>query len=261
MSLKRQTDILHAVKEVGSYSITDLAEKLRVSTETIRRNIKPMIENGALIRFHGGIMDPDHVEEPPFQRRMQVNKEAKRTVAAMIARLVKDGDSLILDNGTTTTYVAEALAHRHSNLTIVTNSAEIVCRLASRGGNRVFMTGGEISGDAAAAFGPSSIDFVQQFEVKYAFISTGGINDRGELVDFHLFEAEFSRAAMKQAQETWVIVDASKFGRGAPVKVCELSAIDAIVCDEPPPDHFQRKCDDAEVRVLTASESLDELTA
>ncbi len=250
MSLRRQTDILHAVKEVGTYSITDLAEKLQVSSETIRRNLKPLIDNGTLIRFHGGIMDPEYVEEPPFQRRMQVNKEAKKKVAALIASIVKDEDSLILDNGTTTTYVAEALAH-HSKLTVVTNSAEIACRLSSRNGNRVFITGGEISGDDAAAFGPSTIEFVQQFEVKYAFISTSGINNRGELVDFNLFEAEFSRAAMRQAQETWVIVDQSKFGRSAPVKVCELAAVDTIVCDDFPPPQFQQKCGDAEVRVLT----------
>jgi DeoR family glycerol-3-phosphate regulon repressor len=257
MSFKRQTDILQAVRDVGSYSISELADKLHVSTETIRRNIKPLIDSGSLIRFHGGIMDPDHVDEPPFQRRMQVNKDAKRSVAGMIAEVVKDGDSLILDNGTTTTYVAEALSH-HSNLTGVTNSAEIACRLASRNGNRVFITGGELSGDDASAFGPSTIEFVQQFEVRYAFISVGGINNRGELVDFHLFEAEFSRAAMKQAQETWVIADHSKFGRAAPVKVCELSVVDTIVCDDLPPVEFQRKCREAEVRLLTAADHLTE---
>ena len=249
MSLKRQTDILHAVKEAGTYNTADLAEKLQVSSETIRRNLKPLIESGALVRFHGGIMDPDRVEDPPFQRRMQVNKDAKKKVAALIASIVKDEDSLILDNGTTTTYVAEALSH-HSRLTIITNSAEIACRLSSRNSNRVFIAGGEISGDDAAAFGPSTIEFVQQFEVKYAFISASGINNRGELVDFNLFEAEFSRAAMKQAQETWVIVDQSKFGRSAPVKVCELRAIDTIVSDAPLPLQFQQKCADAEVNIL-----------
>lgn len=250
MSLKRQTDILQAVKDAGSYSITDLAGKLQVSSETVRRNLKPLIDNGTLIKFHGGIMDPEHVEEAPFQRRMKANKDAKKKIAAIIANIVKDDDSLILDNGTTTTYVAEALAN-HSRLTIVTNSAEIACRLASRNGNRVFITGGEVVGEGAAAYGPSTIEFVQQFEVNYAFISTSGINIRGELVDFNLFEAEFSRAAMRQAQETWVIVDQSKFGKSAPVKICELSAIDTIVCDDLPPPQFQQKCDDAEVRVLT----------
>ncbi|MBS7537975.1 DeoR/GlpR family DNA-binding transcription regulator [Ancylobacter lacus] len=250
MSLKRQSDILHAVRESGSYSITDLAERLAVSTETIRRNIRPLIENGSLLRFHGGIMDPDHQDEPPFQRRMQVNRESKRRVAALVRGMIHDGDSLILDNGTTTTYVAEALRD-HSGLVAVTNSAQIACRLSSRNNNRVFMAGGELSGDDAAAFGAGSLDFLRQFEVKYALISVAGVTGRGDLVDFHLFEAEFSRAAMKQARETWVIADTSKFGRDAPVRVCDLAAIDVIVSDGAPSPEFARLCRQADVRLVT----------
>lgn len=249
MSYKRQTDILQALRETGSYSISALAERLGVSTETVRRNIKPLIETGQAIRFHGGILDPGQIDEPPFRRRMQVNRDAKRRVAALAAGLVRDGDSLVLDNGTTTTYLAEALSG-HSRLVVVTNSAEIACRLASRNNNRVFMTGGELSGDDAAAFGPASLDFLSQFEVRFAFISVGGITVRGDLVDFHLFEAEFSRVAMAQAQESWVITDRSKFGREAPVRVCELGDIDGVICDGNPPPDFARRCREADVRLV-----------
>ncbi|HUM08393.1 MAG TPA: DeoR/GlpR family DNA-binding transcription regulator [Acidocella sp.] len=250
MSLKRQADILQAVRETGSASITELAARLDVSTETIRRNIKLLIEQGSVLRFHGGIMSPEQMEDPPFQRRMQLNRTGKRQVAALVLDMVRDGDSLILDNGTTTTYVAEALAAR-SNLVVVTNSAQIACRLASRNNNRVFMTGGELGGDDAAAFGRGSIEFLKQFEVRCALISVAGINARGELVDFHLFEAEFSRAAMAQAEETWVIADQSKFGREAPVKVCELGMVHKIVTDAPPPEDFAARCAALGVHMVT----------
>ena len=250
MSLKRQADILQAVRETGSASITELAARLDVSTETIRRNIKPLIEQGSVLRFHGGIMSPEQTEDPPFQRRMQLNRAGKRKVADLVLDMVRDGDSLILDNGTTTTYVAEALAAR-SNLVVVTNSAQIACRLASRNNNRVFMTGGELGGDDAAAFGRGSIEFLKQFEVRCALISVAGINARGELVDFHLFEAEFSRAAMAQAEETWVIADQSKFGREAPVKVCELGMVHKIVTDAPPPEDFAARCAALGVHMVT----------
>ena len=250
MSLKRQADILQAVRETGSASITELAARLDVSTETIRRNIKLLIEQGSVLRFHGGVMSPEQMEDPPFQRRMQLNRTGKRQVAALVLDMVRDGDSLILDNGTTTTYVAEALAAR-SNLVVVTNSAQIACRLASRNNNRVFMTGGELGGDDAAAFGRGSIEFLKQFEVRCALISVAGINARGELVDFHLFEAEFSRAAMAQAEETWVIADQSKFGREAPVKVCELGMVHKIVTDAPPPEDFAARCAALGVPVVT----------
>jgi DeoR family glycerol-3-phosphate regulon repressor len=180
---------------------------------------------------------------------MQVNKAAKRTIAAMAASVIRDGDSLILNSGTTTTYLAEALS-AHSRLVVVTNSAEIACRLASRNGNRVFMAGGELSGDDAAAFGPASLEFLRQFEVHFAFVSVDGITMRGDLVDLHLFEAEFSRAAMAQAQECWVLADATKFGHEAPVRVCELSEIHAVVCEGEPPAAFMKRCREADVRVV-----------
>ncbi len=250
MSLKRQSDILQAVRESGSASITDLAARLGVSTETIRRNLKPLIAQGSVLRFHGGIMSPEHMDDPPFQRRMQLNRNGKRQVAALVLGMVRDGDTLILDNGTTATYVAEALTAR-ANLVVVTNSAQIACRLANRNNNRVFMAGGELGGDDAAAFGPGSIEFLKQFEVRCALITVAGINARSELVDFHLFEAEFSRAAMAQAAESWVITDHSKFGREAPVKVCELAQVQKIVTDAAPPEEFAARCAAAGVQLVT----------
>lgn len=250
MSLKRQNDILQVVRAKGSYSIAELAARLSVSTETIRRNIQPLIEDGTLLRFHGGIMLPEVVEEPPFQRRMHVNNDAKWAIATIVREQITDGDSLILDNGTTSAYVANALAN-HSGLTVVTHSVQIAHRLASKNGNRVFMAGGELTGEDGVAVGPTSLDFIRQFQVRYAFISVAGITLDGDLGDFHLFEAEFARVAVQQAQEVWVIADRTKFGRDAPVKVCQLSAIDTIVSDGPPPADFTARCRAAGVRILT----------
>lgn len=252
MSIKRRSDILQAVRASGSCSIAELAARLRVSTETIRRNIPPLIEEGALLRFHGGVMVPEQGEEPPFQRRMQVNKDAKWAIATLVRERIADGDSLFLDNGTTSAYVADALAGR-SRLTVVTHSAHIAYRLASRNGNRVFMAGGELGGEDAAAFGASAIAFIGQFKLRYALLSVGAVTRAGELADFHLFEAEFSRAAMAQAEETWVIADRSKFGREASVTVCPLAAVDAVVSDGPPPAAFAAQCREAGVRLIFPS--------
>jgi DeoR family transcriptional regulator, glycerol-3-phosphate regulon repressor len=237
MSVQRQTEILRAVRQSGSASVAALAAQLGVSTESIRRDIKSLIESGAVLRFHGGIMDPAHQEEPPFQRRMRVNREAKRKIATLVLELIRDGDSLILDNGTTTAYAAEALAAR-SKLVVVTNSAQIACRLAGHNNNRVFMAGGELAGDDAAAFGHSALAFLRQFEVRCALLSAGAIGASGEIRVFHLFEAEFARAAMAQARETWVIADASKFAREAPVRLCGLEEVSRLITDTPLPAGF-----------------------
>jgi DeoR family glycerol-3-phosphate regulon repressor len=250
MAGQRQTEILRHVRQAGSISVAALAVRLGVSTESIRRDIKALVESGAVQRFHGGIADPAFQEEPPFERRMRVNREAKRKVAALVAGLIRDGDSLILDNGTTSAYVAETLAAR-SKLLVVTNSAQIACRLAGRKGNRVFLAGGEMQGEDAAAFGETSLNFLLQVRVDYALLSAGGIGPDGALRVFHLFEADFARAAMAQARESWVIADAAKFGREAPVQVCALEAVNRLITDQPPDEALRAACAMAGVEIVT----------
>lgn len=249
MSLKRQNAIMQAVRAKGSCSITDLATELDVSTETIRRNIPPLLAMGVLSRFHGGVMVPEGRDEPPFQRRMHINYAAKKAVAACVQARIRDGDSLILDNGTTSAYVAEALLN-HSDLTVITHSVQIAYRLSARNGNRVFMAGGELSGEDGTATGPSVVSFIRQFQARYAILSVAGISLEGEFGNFHLFEADFAQAALQQAQETWIIADESKFGREAPVKVCQLGAVDTIVTSAPPPEPFAARCVEEGVRII-----------
>ncbi len=231
---QRQAAILEAVRERGSYSVAGLAERLAVSTETIRRHLHELVERGALVKFHGGVMLPVGDDEPPFQRRLQVNAGFKREVAAAAAAWIKDGDAIILDSGTTTSYVADALAN-HARLVVVTNSAHIACRLAQRNGNRVFLAGGEINPEGLAAFGPSVNEFLRQFHVRRALLSVGGLSARGDFTLFHLWEAEFAQAAIAQADEAWVIADHTKFGRDAPVRGGDTGQLAAIVTDAPPP--------------------------
>jgi DeoR family glycerol-3-phosphate regulon repressor len=247
----RQSDILRALQGRGSRSVAKIAEDLNVSTETIRRSIKPLVESGALIKFHGGVMVPGRNDETPYQRRMQLNAEAKRTVARMIAAEIRDGDSLILDNGTTTAHVADALAER-SNLVVITPSADIACRLATRNGNQVFLAGGEVYSDDLSVFGPGVVPFLRQFRVRYAILSVAGISLRGELRNFRLSEAEFANAAMAQADESWVVTDSSKFGRDAPVQVTDLRNIDRLFTDRAPPKAIAQHCAGSKLKIRAA---------
>jgi len=230
---QRQVEILRVVQAKGSSTIGELAAQLQVSGETIRRNIKALTENGTVLKVHGGIVLPDRIEEPPYQRRMQDNLDAKQQIAAKVAELVQDGDSLILDGGTSAICVAQAL-REHSRLTVVTNSAEIARTLATRHGNRVFMAGGELRADDAAAFGEAVLSFVRQFHVKYAVLSVSSISASGDLMYYQLCDAEFTRAARAQAGQVIAIADHSKLGKDAVVKACGPEGINILVTDQPP---------------------------
>ena len=247
----RQSKILKLVRQQGSCTVVELSERLEVSDETIRRNVKPLVSEGLVIKVHGGIILPHRFEESPIQRRMLDNREAKERIAAVVAQQVQDGDSLVLDTGSTTIYVARALSG-HSNLVVVTNSTRIAATLASGTGNRVFMAGGELRSHDAAAFGAETVEFVRRFQVRHAILSMGAVHAAQGCMDYYLCEAEFSRAAMTQAERCIVAADSSKFDRSTLVQVCPLDAVDLLVSDAPPGPDLARGLEAAGVEVQVA---------
>jgi len=248
---RRQSEVLKAVMLRGSCGIRELAVEFAVSDETIRRDVKSLVAEGLVVKVHGAVLVPERLREPPFQRRMHAMREEKQRIALAAARTIRDGQSLMVDTGSTTCYVAQAL-REHSNLTLVTNSAEIARTLATRNGNRVYMAGGELRGDDGAALGSSAVAFVRQFQVQTAILSIGGIDHREGLMDAHLEEAEFSRTVIAQAERTLVVADHTKFGRKGFVKVCEWEAIDELVTDRVVPAPFANQLARAGVAVQTA---------
>ena len=248
---KRQNEILAAVKSSGACSIIDLATQLKVSDETIRRNIKPLVSEGLVEKVHGGIVLSQNQEpEPPFERRMNEHVEEKKLISALLSEIIKDGDSIMLDTGSTTAYVARALSG-HQNLSVVTNCTEIARTLARSSTNRVHICGGALRPDDWATFGSSAISFVRQFHVSYAILSIGGVTDSGEFMDYHLEEAEFSRAVIGQARKTIVVADHTKFGSRNFVKVCDVEQVDIVISDRLPPADIMSRFKESGISVIT----------
>lgn len=245
----RQATILKALDQQGACKVNELAARLAVSDETIRRDVKAMARKGLVERVHGGVMLPQTLSEPAFHKRMGRNADEKRRVAHLAARQIRNGDSVMLDTGSTTAYVARALAE-HSDLLVVTNCTEIAMRLAGR--NRVYLAGGELRADDGAVFGAAAIRFVEQFRTRFAVLSIGAVDPADGLMDFHLQEAEFSRALMRRAERTLVVTDHTKFGGRAPVRVCGFEEIDLLITDRAPPPELAQRIADAQARLLVA---------
>ncbi len=245
----RQATILKALGRQGACKVNELAEQLAVSDETIRRDVKAMAGKGLVERVHGGVVLPPAPSEPAFQKRMARNAEEKRRIARLAAAQIRNGDSVMLDTGSTTAYVARALAE-HKDLLVVTNCTEIALRLAGR--NRVYLAGGELRADDGAVFGAAAIRFVEQFRARTAVLSIGAVDPADGLMDFHLQEAEFSRALIQRAERTVVVTDHSKFGGHAPVRVCGFEEIDLLITDRAPPPELARRIAEARARLLVA---------
>jgi len=230
---KRHGEILRLLNEEGTITIASLAERLGVSLETVRRDVKPLADDGSVLKMHGAVGLASMVGEAPFERRMRENAEAKRLIARMVAATIRDGEAIMLDTGTTTSFLArELLGHRR--LTVVTNSSDIARTLATLNGNKVYMAGGELRSDSGAAFGVSAIDFVSRFSVTHAIISAGAIEAANGVMDHDLAEAEFARMVLSRGQRSVVVTDHTKFGRQGLVRVCGFDGISELATDWPP---------------------------
>ena len=247
----RHSDILALVRGKGSISIVELAATLGVSQETVRRDLRPLAQAGLLSKLHGAAALPDDTVEAPYERRMRENAEAKRAVARHAARRIEDGDSLMLDTGTTTSIFARELL-RKRNLTVVTNSSDIARTLATANGNKVYMAGGELNGDNGGAFGASAIQFVASFNVRHAFISISALDAVAGPADRSLDEAEFARMLLTRGERRYVLTDSSKFGRRSLIKVCEFADFDVLLTERPPPAELAAALAAANVAVEVA---------
>lgn len=233
MLSKRHAAILKLLETGGTVSVADLALELGVSLETVRRDLGPLAAAGTVIRVHGAVGLAGQLGEAPFQKRMRENAAAKQAIALTAAAMVRDGDSLMLDTGSTTSFVARALA-RHQRLTVITNSTDIARLLLGRNGNRVFLAGGALRPDSGAAFGKSALDFIAGFRASLAILSAGAL-DSGGPMDHDLDEAELARLMLARADRALLVSDASKFDRAGLVRIADFAAFAVLVTDRPPP--------------------------
>lgn len=247
----RQTEILRLVRDHGSMAIADLARGLSVSLETIRRDVRPLVEAREILKRHGQVAMPYEVGEAPFERRMREHAEAKRAIARRAASLIADGDSLMIDTGTTTSFLARELLRKRS-LTVVTNSADIARTLATVNGNRVYMAGGELNGDNGGAFGPSAIAFAASFRVRVSILSISAIDPADGPSDQTLAEAEFARTVLARGEERLILADSSKFQKKALIRVCGFDEFTVLITERPPPPALAAALAVAGVRVDVA---------
>lgn len=233
MQTQRQAKLLRLLEDAGALSIASLAQRLKVSAETVRRDVRALAESGSVQRMHGGASLPVLQGESPFRRRMRENAAAKQAIARALAEKIRNGETLMLDTGTTTSYVARALTG-HSRLTVITNSTDAARALAGGAGNRVLVPGGEFRPDSGAILGEEAVDFIARHAAHYAVISAGAVRD-GDVMDHDPGEAVLARTMLSRADRRILVTDSTKFGRRGLAAVCRYDALDEIVTDAPVP--------------------------
>ena len=252
----REQEILRELRLAGgSCRIGYLAERLGVSDETVRRNIKALQAKSQVRKVHGGVLLAEDltVTEQPFQARMRRNEAAKRRIAQRLAQMISDGDSLFMDIGSTTAYAAQALRN-HRSLYVVTNSLAVANTLATINENRVFFAGGELRRHDGGAFGHDAISFVQRFNVQYAVFSTGAVNAQTGFMLHDLQESDLSGEVSARAQTCIVLADSEKFGRRAPIAVSNQHAFDILITEDTPPSGIAKMLERNDISLVLAKQ-------
>lgn len=207
---KYEQDIRNAVSLRGSVSVNELADLLEVSDQTIRRIVKPMVERGEVEKVHGAIISTQTLADPPFLARMNRNKQAKIAIAKTVAAMIRPGDSIAIDTGSTSAFVAQAL-RQHHDLTVVTNSTFISSTLAMVSGNRVYMAGSQLRNHDGAAFDANAYETIARHHTKWALLSASSVHPKRGFLVQEQCETDMCAALMNISDRHIWAVDSSKF--------------------------------------------------
>lgn len=243
----RRARISEIIERQGQATVEDLALAFEVSAETIRRDLSDLAEEGRVQKIHGGAKKMRFDSEGSFQQRMAENAGGKARIAEKLAHILRPGDTIFIDTGSTTLAAAAALA-RIDRLTAITNSARVARELGDRGD--VYLLGGAYRSDNAQTVGPLAIEQISGFVADYAVLTVAGLDPEAGAVDYNIEEAQVARAMIAHARDVIVVADASKFGRRAPFRVCGLERIGTLVVDEPPPAALGDALVQAGVRIV-----------
>jgi DeoR/GlpR family transcriptional regulator of sugar metabolism len=231
LAVRRHNEIVQRLRASGSVSVGELAELFGVSHETIRRDLKLLSDQGHLEIVHGGAARRGMLE-PSIAERGEENADGKAAIARKAASMVRDGDTVLIDSGTTTAALTLELVGR-PGLTIVTNSLNHALSLSRAPGNRVFMLGGEIDNNDEATFGIGTAAGIEAIRADIAFIGVGGFAEDGGLTDYTVVAAE-TRGRMILAGRAYFLADYTKFGRRTAYRVPNTDKAAGVIVDRMP---------------------------
>lgn len=230
---ERRERILRDLKLNASIRVSQLARALGVTTETIRRDLDELSEGGAINRTYGGAALPPLQREPAVHERENLYVEERARIGAEAARLVKPGDVLMVDAGSTTLHFARHLASIGGEVTVITNSLPVATTLAVNAAIRIIMCPGDFSAQEGGVFGPHTADFIRRFNAARAIIGASGLSSQGP-TEARSEAVGVKRAMLEMAPQRVLLVDASKFETGALELVCPLDRLTDIVVDRAP---------------------------
>lgn len=250
---RRRTLLTEFVNDRGQATVAELVDAFNVSADTVRRDLDWLAQRGAVSRTYGGAVSLTGFAstDTAFAERTSVHSDAKRVIGAAAAARINDGETVIINGGTTALHVARAMTGLR-NLTIVTNNLRLPADLPPSAVRDVYILGGTCRLTSNVTIGPVAFPGTEGISADVAVIGVGGVSAKTGLSTTNLQEAQMMAQMIESAQRTMIVADSSKFGRNAFAHIARLEAVATLVTDGPPDDDLSDALAHAGVDVVVA---------
>lgn len=229
---ERRRHILEILNRDGRVLVGELAKQFRTSQVTIRKDLDILQAHGRIHRSHGGALPAREsaLEDPTLREKEKLHRREKTLIAAAAVRMVREGQVVVLDSGTTTTAIARAL-RKFENLTIITNAVNIAAEV-SGSSLEVILTGGTLRKNSFSLVGPIAEETLRRLNADILFLGVDGFDVQHGLTTPNLLEAKVNRAMMDVTRTVVAVCDSSKFGRRTLSSIAPLSNVHHLITDK-----------------------------
>lgn len=256
-TVERRHIILEELQQHKQVDISQLYQRFEVSEVTLRKDLRYLENKNLLIRSRGGAMLPMKVgNDLSVKKRMVLNLDKKKSIAAAASSLIKEGDTIILDSGTTLMQLAKHI-EKIKKLTIITNALDIAMKLSEFNNLKIIVPGGIFHKKSCSLVGVTAVENLQMFRADKYFVSADGINNEG-IFTSNLEEGQIAKLIMSYAKENIVLVDSSKFDRNGIINFAQLSKIHTLVTDKNIPQVYLNHFAELGIKVVIAEDNTEQ---
>jgi DeoR family transcriptional regulator, aga operon transcriptional repressor len=246
---ERRREVLGILQRDGRVLVKDLAKHFRISQITIRKDLEFLDGQGVIQRTHGGALpvQTGSLLDPSLREKERLHRKQKTQIALAAASLVEEGQSIVLDSGTTTTAIARVLKDKEK-LTVITNAINIAAELAGTH-IEVILTGGMLRKNSFSLVGPLAERVLRQLSADILFLGVDGFDTKAGLFTPNLLESEVNRAMVEISRRTIAVCDSSKFGRRSLCNIMPVTMVHEVITDKQIPKSDFNALKEAGVKV------------
>ncbi len=252
-TVKRRNLIIIEIQKKGQVFVDELSKEFKVSEVTIRNDLEQLERKNMLIRARGGAINLESRVRSDFRltEKGRINLKEKIAIGKQAAKLIKEGDTIIIDSGTTTIEITKNISHL-KELTLISNALNIVNELSNTSNINVIIPGGYLRKNSMSLVGPMAEKNLRNLHVDKVFLGVDGFDTKFGVYTPNIEEAHLNEIMIEAATEVIIVADSSKFKRRSFAYICPLNKIHTVVTDQGISDEDKKRLEDAGIKVWIA---------